>query len=72
MSAYTIFVERAESGANWGAWSPDLNVYATGAIQDDAVVAVTSAIGFHLDGLREAGDPIPEASATAVTVQAIA
>ncbi len=31
---YTIFVERADSGANWGSWSPELNVYATGATQE--------------------------------------
>lgn len=72
MSTYTIFVERAESGANWGAWSPDLNVYATGASRDDAITEVSSAIGFHIDGLREAGEPISPPSAAAVTVEAAA
>jgi predicted RNase H-like HicB family nuclease len=69
-SIYTIFIERSESGTDWSAWSPDLNVYATGETREAAIEQAKSAIAFHLDGLREMGEPIPAPSAEAVTVEA--
>lgn len=68
MNNYTVIIERGST--NWGAWSPDLNVYATGDTREDVEREVRDAIAFHLDGLREDGLPVPEPAADAITVSA--
>lgn len=68
MSEYLVILERSSTG--WGAWSPDLGVYATGATKEETVQRARDAIAFHMDGLREAGDPIPEPSTDSVLVGA--
>jgi predicted RNase H-like HicB family nuclease len=69
---YTMFVEEAESGASFGAWSVDLGVYATGDSREHAISEVRDAIEFHVAGLREDGIavPTPAAGAERVTVTA--
>lgn len=58
MTEYLVILEPSATG--WGACSPDLGVYATGATKDETIEQARSAIAFHLEGLREAGDRIPE------------
>ncbi|GAA0426706.1 HicB family protein [Actinoplanes capillaceus] len=66
MSAYAVIIERAEDGG-FGAWSPDLpGCVALGDSREEALTEMRAAIGFHLEGLREAGEPIPPPTAEAV------
>jgi predicted RNase H-like HicB family nuclease len=68
MTQYLVILERSATG--WGAWSPDLGVYATGATEDETIAQVHDAIAFHIEGLVEAGDPIPEPQTRSVLVEA--
>jgi predicted RNase H-like HicB family nuclease len=56
---YAVVLERTSSG--WSAYVPDLDgcVAAAGTI-DDTRQLIHEAIAFHLRGMREDGDPIPE------------
>jgi predicted RNase H-like HicB family nuclease len=55
---YAIVIENA--GSNFSAYVPDLpGCVATGATLEEAEQAIREAIEFHLDGLREDGQPIP-------------
>jgi predicted RNase H-like HicB family nuclease len=58
---YAIVIEQAEG--NFSAYVPDLpGCVATGATVEDTEQAIREAIAFHLDGLREDGQPIPAAT----------
>ena len=58
---YAIVIEWAEG--NYSAYVPDLpGCVSTGGTVDEARVNLREAIGFHLDGLREDGLPIPAPS----------
>lgn len=65
MTRYTVFIERAEDGGNWGAWSPDLGVFVVGDSIDEAVELVGEGIRQNVALRRELSQPIPEPSATA-------
>ena len=70
MTAYAVIIERAEDGG-YGAWSPDLPGCVTlGDTREECLTEMREAIVFHLDGLREAGEPVP--ALTAVSVDLIA
>ena len=59
---YLIVIEGAE-GENFSAYAPDLaGVVATGASEAECELEMRNAIAFHLEGLRESGQPIPEPS----------
>lgn len=58
---YAIVIERAEN--NYSAYVPDLpGCVATGATVEEVEQQIREAIVFHLDGMREDGDPIPPPS----------
>ena len=58
MNKYLVIVEETETG--YSAFSPDLpGCIATGKTRDEVEQAMRDAIQFHLDGMREDGDPIP-------------
>jgi len=58
---YAIVIEKA--GGNYSAYAPDLpGCIATGATVAETEVAIREAIAFHLDGLRDDGAAIPEAT----------
>jgi predicted RNase H-like HicB family nuclease len=58
---YAIVVEKADG--NYSAYVPDLpGCVAAGATVEDAEREIRAAIAFHLEGLREEGLPIPEAT----------
>jgi len=66
VSAYAVIIERAEDGG-FGAWSPDLpGCVALGDSREEALAEMRGAIAFHLEGLREAGEPVPAPTAEAV------
>jgi predicted RNase H-like HicB family nuclease len=59
---YLIVIEGAE-GENFSAYAPDLpGVVATGATEAECEREMRDAIEFHIEGLRESGQPIPEPS----------
>lgn len=58
---YAIVIEKADG--NYSAYVPDLpGCVATGATLQEVEDEIRDAIAFHLDGLREDGLPIPEAT----------
>tara|TARA_A100001037_G_C14734319_1_gene450192 strand:- start:118 stop:333 length:216 start_codon:yes stop_codon:yes gene_type:complete len=61
MSKYLIVIEK--TGTGFSAFSPDLDgCISTGNTRDEVEKNMKQAIEFHLDGLREEGDTIPEPS----------
>ena len=55
---YLVVVEKGESG--YGAYVPDLpGCIAAAESREEAVRLVQGAIEFHIEGLRERGDPVP-------------
>lgn len=58
---YAIVIEKAEN--NCSAYVPDLpGCIATGANIEEVEQQIQEAIEFHLDGMREDGEPIPPPS----------
>jgi predicted RNase H-like HicB family nuclease len=59
MSRYLIVIEPTSTG--YSAYSPDLpGCVATGHTRDDVEREMHDAIEFHVEGLRLAGEPVPE------------
>jgi predicted RNase H-like HicB family nuclease len=59
MRRYAVVIERAPG--NYSAYVPDLpGCVATGATIEETEREIREAIEFHLEGLRDAGEPIPE------------
>ena len=64
---YTIVIEK--SPRNFAAYVPDLpGCVATGATREDVVREIRQAMEFHIESLREHGDPVPEPQCTAAVV----
>lgn len=58
---YAIVIEQAEG--NFSGYVPDLpGCVATGSTVEETEKALREAIEFHIQGLREDGDPIPPPS----------
>ena len=56
---YLVLVEKGPE--SWGAYAPDLpGCIAVGKSQNEVTHLIHDAIEFHLEGLRESGEPIPE------------
>ena len=56
---YTVIVEQGDS--SWGAYVPDLPGCAVaGESRDEALHLIREAITFHIEGLRQRGEPIPQ------------
>lgn len=65
--SYLVVIQRSEG--NFGAWAPDLpGCVATGATLEECEQEMRGAISFHLEGLREEGEPVPSPSAAAATL----
>lgn len=55
---YTVIIEKGVS--SYGAFVPDLpGCIAAGETKNEVLELITEAIGFHIEGLREDGDAIP-------------
>lgn len=55
---YLVIIERGES--SWGAHVPDLpGCIAVAETRAEVIGLIKEAIDFHLEGLREHGEPIP-------------
>ena len=54
-----------ESATGWGAYAPDLpGLGVAAATLDEVKELVREAIEFHMEGMREHGDPIPVPTAS--------
>lgn len=63
MLRYCVILERGESG--FGAYAPDVpGCMATGATAEEALSELKEALEFHLEGLLEDGEPVPEPVST--------
>ena len=68
---YTIVIEKSPN--NYAAYAPDLpGCVATGATREEAVSEMRQAIRFHIESLREHGEPVPEPHCTAAVIQVAA
>jgi predicted RNase H-like HicB family nuclease len=65
---YLILIEGGPP-TNYSAWSPDLpGCVATGNTVEECEAEMKAAIAFHLEGLAEDGDPIPDGTGPGVYV----
>ncbi len=68
---YAIVIEKANG--NFSAYVPDLpGCVATGTTIQETEQAIREAIEFHLEGLREDGNPIPPPSSRVEYVEVAA
>jgi predicted RNase H-like HicB family nuclease len=66
MSEYLVVIEHEED--SWGAYCPDLpGVGVVGDTREEVERLIREAISFHLEGLRQAGDPVPKPTAVGTT-----
>jgi predicted RNase H-like HicB family nuclease len=66
---YAIVIEKADS--NYSAYVPDLpGCVATGASVQETEREIRDAIRFHIDGLKEDGQPVPKPTSIADYVEA--
>ena len=71
MSRYLVIIE--ESATGFSAFLPDLpGCIATGTTRDEVETAMREGVEFHLEGLRESGDPVPPPRSTATYVEVAA
>ena len=71
MSRYLVVIE--ESATGFAGFLPDLpGCIATGATRDEVERMMKEGVEFHLDTLRESGEPIPPPRSTAAYVEVAA
>ena len=65
---YLIVIEPTTTG--FSAYSPDLpGCVSTGATRGECESNMREAIEFHLDGLRDEGEPVPQPATTAAFIE---
>jgi predicted RNase H-like HicB family nuclease len=68
MKKYLIVIEK--TGTGYSAYSPDLDgCVATGRTREEVEREMQEAIAFHLEGLAQSGEPIPEPSTYSAYVE---
>ncbi len=56
---YLVVVEKGDNG--FGAYVPDLpGCVAAAKTREEVVTLIQEAIEFHIDGLKNSGDPVPQ------------
>ena len=64
---YTVVIEQSDTG--FGAFVPDLpGCIAAGDSRDEIVSLIKEAIEFHIEGLIEAGEKVPEPHCDALQI----
>ena len=59
MKRYAVVIEKGPT--SYGAYVPDLpGCVAVGETLDEVTILIREAIEFHIEGLRDAGEPVPE------------
>ena len=65
---YTVVIERAPD--NLAAYVPDLpGCVATGSSLDELLETIREAIEYHIESLRNHGEPVPDPLCTAAVVE---
>ena len=65
---YLVVVEKGPS--SYGAYVPDLpGCVASADSKEEVLALIKEAIEFHLDGLKEDGEPIPSPASTSEVVE---
>ena len=65
---YLVVIEKGES--SFGAYVPDLpGCIAAGESEAEVRVLIREAIEFHIEGLREAGQPVPNPHSSGAVVE---
>jgi len=65
---YLVVVEKGHT--SFGAYVPDLpGCVAAGITREEVLVLIREAIEFHIEGLRQEGQPIPPPSSTGEIVE---
>jgi predicted RNase H-like HicB family nuclease len=68
---YLVVVEKGPD--SYGAYVPDLpGCVVAGETRDEVLALIREAIEFHIEGLRETGQPIPPPSSTGEVVDVAA
>ena len=68
MRRYAVVI--GKTGTGFGAYVPDLpGCVSTGRSIEEAEQNIRAAIEFHLDGMRDDGDPIPDPTTVTVFVE---
>ena len=68
---YLVLIEEGDTG--FGAYVPDLpGCIAAAASRDEVLSLIQEAIEFHIEGMRDHGDPIPRPASTAQVVNVVA
>jgi predicted RNase H-like HicB family nuclease len=68
---YAVVIEQDET--SFGAYVPALpGCVAAGVTRDEVVRLIQEAIEFHIEGLKDAGDPIPEPTSSIEFVEVAA
>ncbi len=64
---YTVVIERTSN--NYAAYVPDLpGCVASGGTRKEVLKEIREAIAFHIEGMREDGEPVPTPQTTAAVV----
>lgn len=65
---YLVVIEKGESG--YGAHVPDLpGCIAAGETREEVLELIRDAIEFHIEGLIEAGEPVPRPSSVSELIE---
>ncbi len=68
---YAVVIEKGES--SYGAYVPDLpGCIAAGKTREDALRLIHEAIEFHIQGLKEDGESIPEPASSIEIIEVAA
>jgi len=68
---YLVVVEKGPT--SFGAYVPDLpGCIAVGETREEVLASIHDAIEFHLEGLREQGEPIPAPSSSSEVIDVAA
>lgn len=68
---YAVVIEKGES--SYGAYVPDLpGCVAAGDTKEEAIRLIQEAIEFHIEGLKEEGQPVPRPSSSVEFVEVAA
>ena len=71
MSCYLVIIE--ESATGYSAFVPDIpGCVVTGATRDDVEEAMRGGVEFHLETLRESGEPVPPPRSSAAYIEVAA
>lgn len=68
MKKYAVIIEKGPT--NYSAYVPDLpGCIATGKTREEVESNMREAIEFHIEGMIEDGDPVPEPTSHAIEVE---